>query len=334
MIPAPDGADAGASAVENLSPLTPCFDTPVSPATQHEGSAPPSLPPDLSPLAAPIRGGWRAFGREDIARLHRLYYDQRIEVKEIARVWRVSTSTLLRWVDEMDWPCRRDLTRQAAAQRLAFGREIRAAATSDADFSERAQDGAAQAELAREDARRGDEFDALEREAQGWAKARAEARAEVLAFAGQGTARGGRFSGAGPIAAALPRDFDDAAPVDAGSLVADVERAVRRELALIESNLNDPSAGARERNARAVANLVRALNGVKELRENLRGGDRMQDSCRDPYRDPYDDGPPPPRDLARLREELAADIERMVAQEDAAKREREEREAARGGGSF
>ncbi len=297
--------------------------------SKHEGGAgdSPNLPPDLSPLAAPIRGGWRAFGREDIARLHRLYYDPRIEVKEIARVWRVSTSTLLRWVDEMDWPCRRDLTRQAAAQRLAFGREIRAAATSDADFSERAQDGAAQAELAREDARRGDEFDALEREAQGWAKARAEARAEARAFAGQGAARGGQFSGAGPVAAALPRDFDDAAPVDAGSLVADVERAVRRELALIESNLNDSSAGARERNARAVANLVRALNGVKELRENPgRRGGRSQDD--------YDDEPRPPRDLARLRDELAADLERIIEQEDAARREREESETRGRDASF
>jgi len=269
--------------------------------SKHEGDLPPHPAPDLSPLAAPVNGGWRAMGREDIARLHRLYYDPGIEVKEIARVWRVSTSTLLRWIDEMDWPSRRELTRQAAAQRLAIGREIRQAAASDADFGA-ATDAQRQAQESEDAARRAREGEALEWQARQERRERQERqeREEVAPRP------------ASPSAALrLPQDFDETAPVDSGALVNNVERAVRRELALIEAQINDPTPGARERNARALSTLVRTLNGLKDLRAASgltapRGGD---------------DGPRPPRNLDQLRAELAADLERLHARNLAAAQE-------------
>ncbi len=251
--------------------------------SKQEGSDDPFS--DLSPLPAPVNGGWRAMGREEIARLHRLYYDPRIEVKEIARVWRVSTSTLLRWVDEMDWPSRRELTRQAAAQRLAFGREIRQAAASDAASGAAGRDAQDVAQDRDEADRRARECDALER----------QSLAARATFAPRPAAPN--------VPQRLPEHFDAQAPVDAAALIGDVERAVRRELALIEMQINDPTPGARERNARALATLVRALNGLKDLRGAQYAA--MPHYGQEELR--------PPRDLEKLRRELEESLNRIRA---------------------
>lgn len=69
--------------------------------------------------------GWRALDRDDVQRLHELYYDPAVELPEISRRFGVATSTLLRWIAEMGWPSRRALKRGSCAALRQHGADLR-----------------------------------------------------------------------------------------------------------------------------------------------------------------------------------------------------------------
>ena len=107
----------------------------------------------------------------------------------------------------------------------------------------------------------------------------------------------------------------ECAPPD---LLASVESAVRREIAVLRARMRDTSAGAGERNARTLASLVRTLKAVTDMQmsdaqpaDMQAAGMRKQQEelaagAKDAAREP------PPRSLAQLREDLAARLDKLV----------------------
>ncbi|MGE3646464.1 MAG: hypothetical protein AB7F96_21670 [Beijerinckiaceae bacterium] len=131
----------------DIAPAPPCFDTPPAAATQHEGDnvctstgsknsatfqadAPGAAQHEGSPrkfsLPAPVPAGWRGFDAAKVRKLHALYYDPALTVVEVAKVFDVATSTLLRWIAELQWPSRRQLRRRSVAVLRGEGAGIRA----------------------------------------------------------------------------------------------------------------------------------------------------------------------------------------------------------------
>jgi hypothetical protein len=109
-----------------------------------------------------------------------------------------------------------------------------------------------------------------------------------------------------------PRDEPQEPTRDTTELARRVETAVRKELTAIEKRVGSSTAASAERNARVLASLVKSLAELRKLdREEAQEQHRNEGD--------HDDEPRPPRDLARLRDELAADLERIRAQEDAAR---------------
>lgn len=80
-----------------------------------------------------------------------------------------------------------------------------------------------------------------------------------------------------------------------------VEETVRREIGLMQARMRDTSVGAGERNARTLASLVRTLRAVQEVRAKVPPAAETEDAR-------------PPRDLAALRDALAARLEQIRAE--------------------
>ena len=99
------------------------------------------------------------------------------------------------------------------------------------------------------------------------------------------------------------------ADVDDAQMRRTVEAAVQRELAFVEAALDaeETSDAARERNARALHYLVRAMQGLQGLQagQSRQADDRYAD---DRYADER-----PPRSIAELRDELAEKVARIQA---------------------
>ena len=111
-------------------------------------------------------------------------------------------------------------------------------------------------------------------------------------------------------AASQPQDEPGEQRRDTAALARRVEAAVRKELTAIEKRMGSSTAASAERNARVLASLVKSLAELRKLdREDAQDQNRNEGD--------HDDEPRPPRDLARLRDELAADLERIRAQENA-----------------
>jgi len=109
-----------------------------------------------------------------------------------------------------------------------------------------------------------------------------------------------------------PQDQPAEQPRDTAALARRVETTVRKELTAIEKRMGSSTGASAERNARVLASLVKSLAELRKLdREDAQNQNRNEGD--------HDDEPRPPRDLARLRDELAADLERIRAQENAAR---------------
>ena len=114
-----------------------------------------------------------------------------------------------------------------------------------------------------------------------------------------------------PVAAAE----DAAVGVDTRGLSRRVEAAVRRELSGLEKRLTgsaDPAEA--ERNARVLASLVKSLvelGRLEAVRKQTGGGGHESSGV-----DATEDDRRPPRDLAELREALAARLERIRAERE------------------
>jgi hypothetical protein len=252
--------------------------------------------------AAPrVAGGWRRFESEEIARLHRLYYDPKVRVSKIAGAFGVSSSTLLRWIDEMDWPCRRQMKRDAITAMHGVGARMRAAAPDNAAFGAAGRDaGAINAEAA---------YGA--RVAQGLEAVAEEARAEAAVEAA--TARRAAAPDEAvvrhlcrPSSRPSPRareegdaseerreeaiELSDVAPEDFAALCTTVGEATLREIGRVKARPGDAG-----QNARTLASLVRTLAALEDLR-----GKRGDPKGAMPGGAP----PRPTRSLAELREDI------------------------------
>lgn len=206
---------------------------PAGRVSKHEGPG----PEKTVPLPAPVPGGWRGFDASRVARLHALYYDPDVRVGAIAKVFGVSTSTLLRWIEEMEWPSRRQMRRDSIAALRAQGAELHA------------QWSKPEVLPARDAGRVSAGLDALTAEG-----------------AGNDT-RPGAATGTEPFAPAR---------TDAPGLLRSIEDQIRAEIALMRARMGDTSAGAGERNARTLASLVRTLRAMRALREaDGPGGDAV-----------------------------------------------------------
>ena len=97
------------------------------------------------------------------------------------------------------------------------------------------------------------------------------------------------------------------APVNTKALARRVERAVRSELGAIERRLNTSTAASAEKNARILASLVKSLAELRKLDR-----DDAEVRNRNTQSEGEDDGDnKPPRDMARLRQELADTLARI-----------------------
>ena len=241
--------------------------------------------PINAPLSdARIPGGWRHFGKEEIARLHRLYYDPKVRVSKIAVAFGVSTSTLLRWIDEMDWPSRRQMKRDSIAALRDLGRDLRAAQPGDAEFGAAAQLPEAAAHEAAYAARVARGLGTLEREA-------AEASAPVAA---RDSNNRDAPEGAGDADETIdPKDFT--------ALCEAVGSATLRELSRVKRR-RGPDASAQ--NARALASLVRTLATLDELRGRRRDHQTATPNQR------------PARSMAELRAELSSKLAMIRKERD------------------
>ncbi|MDP4592998.1 MAG: hypothetical protein NWT00_00350 [Beijerinckiaceae bacterium] len=112
----------------------------------------------------------------------------------------------------------------------------------------------------------------------------------------------------------------EAPPADTQTLMRRVEASVRQELAGIEVRLGSQADPAEaERNARVLASLVKSLTELAKLdvlnKQNTGGaGSKARGSeYHGSFADEYDTDLPP-RDLAALRQELAARLERLQAE--------------------
>lgn len=137
---------------------------------------------------------------------------------------------------------------------------------------------------------------------------------------------GERLAASGPGAAlAIPPEADgscageassrdnEAAVADTHVLSRRVEAAVRRELAGIEKRLGSGAdASAAERNARVLASLVKSLAELARIDTARKEAGDVQNESNSGDADTEDRRPP--RDLAELREELAARLERLRAE--------------------
>lgn len=106
---------------------------------------------------------------------------------------------------------------------------------------------------------------------------------------------------------------------DIPSLARRVETAVRKELTAVERRLGSSTAAAAERNARVLASLVKSLAELRKLERD----DRQDETKRN--EGDNDDGPRPPRDLARLREELEATLARIQSSAESDPEDRSDR---------
>jgi hypothetical protein len=97
--------------------------------------------------------------------------------------------------------------------------------------------------------------------------------------------------------------------VDTGALKRRLGRALRREIARVESELEQIAPPGAERKARILASLVKTLTDLRRLDEPKKpdGQGGAQDG--------RDDGPP--RDLAALRQALVDRLENLRGQRDA-----------------
>lgn len=186
------------------------------------------------PLPNRIAGGWRHFSTDEIERLHRLYYDPKVRVSKISAAFGVSTSTLLRWIDEMDWPCRRQMKRDAIDAMRNAGRGLRADAPSNAAFGAAASDAASRAHEAAYAARIGEGLDRLEQ------------------------------SVAPTAPDPEPEPAADIDPNDFGALCEAVGEVALRELARARARTG---ADASAQNARTLASLTRTLSTLDDLRK-------------------------------------------------------------------
>lgn len=84
-----------------------------------------------------------------------------------------------------------------------------------------------------------------------------------------------------------------------------VEIAVRRELSAIERRLGASTTASAERNARVLASLVKSLAELRKLDHEAKASAAVRNEGDE------DEGARPPRDLARLREELEATLARI-----------------------
>ncbi|MGE3247029.1 MAG: hypothetical protein AB7F96_02705 [Beijerinckiaceae bacterium] len=110
--------------------------------------------------------------------------------------------------------------------------------------------------------------------------------------------------------------FEQAPGSGTSALSRKVENAVRRELAGIEQNLGakgDPADA--ERNARVLASLVKSLVELGRLEASRREDGNAKEGSGGAHAE--QSGERPPRNLAQLREELAARLDRIQADRDA-----------------
>ncbi len=101
---------------DDFVPAPPSFETQPPAVPQNEGdNFCPSTGSEKSATFRFDRGGWRGFDAAKVARLHAMYYDPAFSVAQVAREFGVATSTLLRWIAELEWPSRRQMRRQSMA---------------------------------------------------------------------------------------------------------------------------------------------------------------------------------------------------------------------------
>lgn len=236
---------------------------------------------DMNPLPQPVPGGWRGFDESHVEKLHALYYNPDIRVSAIAKVFRVSTSTLLRWIDEMGWPSRRQTRRESMAMLREKGAALHAAREQP------------QVLPVKDAARIGDELDGMANTM----RARQDSESETAS-------RPACPGPNGPVPQNEASDSRQAA--DPADLIASIETQVRQEIALMQQRMHDTSAGAGERNARTLASLVRTLRAVKGIQSE-------SGAPPGPHDHQYDTDLPP-RDLAALRQALFARVEKLRAQ--------------------
>jgi hypothetical protein len=112
--------------------------------------------------------------------------------------------------------------------------------------------------------------------------------------------------------ASKPRPPDDAAdePIDTAALKRRLAHALRREIARVESELENVAPPGAERKARILASLVKTLADLRRLDDTMKQA--SQGGAQD---DGRDDGPP--RDLATLRQALVERLEDLRGQRDA-----------------
>lgn len=221
-----DARDAAPTSKTMLKP--PSFETPSLPINLPEKSA--TFRADAMPLSKPVPGGWRAFDEDHAARLHEAYYDRDKKVSEVAQMFGVSTSTLLRWIDEMGWPSRRQMRQQSIAQLRDGGRAF---AANHSPHPE-------------------EPGEALRLEGCAASANSETATHPSRRFAAQSLQYEERVSHG-----AKPQNVP---------LAEDIAATVRAELETVKARLHDPTPGAGERNARTLASLVRTLRSVEDLR--------------------------------------------------------------------
>ena len=83
--------------------------------------------PSLKTLLARRPHTRRVFTGADMKRMHALYYHADTPLIEVAGAFEVRVSTFMRWISEMDWP-RRSQVSSGAAERPAPGRRVSAPA--------------------------------------------------------------------------------------------------------------------------------------------------------------------------------------------------------------